>query len=461
MKLFKSITVALLLILGLSGCYTQLQYAQKSERVEDQESVEEYSWDGEEQAYPNEGDYEDQTAGYYDGYYDEDYVPVYYKDYETANYWADCLCNPYGYNSGYIDGYGDGFYDGRSYGSPIVSIGLGFGTFGPRFGFQSWYHNPSWYYSSRFWFNYYYGPASPFHYYAWAGYTPFFHNPYFYRSYWYGGYGYHYPYYGGYYGGGYVNVRPNEPARRTGLRSGGASRIETDGRTRSRGASRIDNGTRSRSSGTTVRTRSTSVRNSSGTTRSRGNVERTRTRSRGTGRVTPTRTRNSGGSGSVGRSRTGSGSSRGTRSRGGSIDRGNDRNESMSPVGYINTRREYNRPRSIQDFTPRERQRNTLRNTQEQNRQRSSSNGFWGRIKKVLKSGFDRTTIRSRSNDDGPTRIRSIQRSSPSRPAVRSRSNSGSRSSGTSVKRSRSRSSSSGTRSRSSGGSRSRDRGNN
>lgn len=470
MKFLKTIIVVLLLTFGLSGCYTQLQYAQESERVEDQESVEEYSWDGEENAYPNEGAYEDQTSGHYQ----EDYIPIYYKDYETENYWSNCYCNPYSYRSGYLDGYGDGAYYGRSYGPPLVSIGLGFGTFGPRFGFRSWYHTPSWYYSGRFWSNYYYGPASPFRYYGF--YDPFFYDSfYFYNPYWFGygpyyagyyGYGYGY---GGYHGPGYGYYRYGrnyEPDRRRGLRSGsGASRVDTDRRTRSRGSARIDNTARTRSNNTAVRTRSGSTVRNSGTspTRSRGTVDRTRSRSgsSGTGRVTPTRTRNSGGDGSVGQSRAGSRSS-GSRSRGNnSISQDSDNGERISPVGFVNTRGRLVEPRPMREYNSRqhEPERNRLRN-------RRSSNGFWEKLESLINSGNSsrRSLIRNRSNDNGWPGIQrrsSINHSNKSRPSVRSRSSSGSTRSNPTIKRSRTRSSSSGTRSRSSGSSRSRSRDNN
>lgn len=441
MKFFKTVVVALIITFALTGCYTQLQYSQKMKRVSDQESVDEYSWNDDEKAYPSEGDYDE---------YEEGYVPIYYKDYDAAGYWNDCRCSPYSYRTGYVDG----FYGGRSYGSPFISLGFGFG-YGSRFDSHTWYHNPSWYMSSRFWFNYYYGPASPFRFYAF--FDPFFYDSFFFYNPYYFGYGPYYAGYygyGGYYGGGYGYgyVRDYEPARRYGLRSrDGASRVDTDRSTRTRGAARIDSGTRARSSDKAVRSRSTS------STRSRGTVERSRSRSGSTGRVTPTRTRNSSGSsGSVGRSRS-SGSSRssGTRSR------GNDSiNESrLSPVGFIDTRGNIVRSPAVR-LGSSDIESNRLRNARHRNVQRSSSHSFWDRLKSAFDSDRShRTFIRNRRHDS-PS-VRSHFERSSSRPAVRSRSSGSNRSSGSTVTKSRSRSSSSGTRSRSSGSSRSRSRGNN
>src|SRR5699024_776835 len=83
-RILKAFLITLSVTL-FTGCYTQLQYSQTAHKVSDYRDYEQ-SEDGE--------------------YYDEDYIPVYYKDYAYAEAWAECGCNPYiEYN----------FYGGRTY----------------------------------------------------------------------------------------------------------------------------------------------------------------------------------------------------------------------------------------------------------------------------------------------------------------------------------------------------------
>lgn len=438
MKYLKSITFAVLLVFGLSGCYTQLQYSQKMKRITDRGPSGDYAWDGEEQAYANEEDYEGTANNEYYG----DYVPA-YKDYETAEFYNDCNCNIYDYQEGYFDGVEDALtavrYDYfQPYYSSYFRFNLGFyyPYFGSRFGFY-YNYGPSWYYYHRFYSPFYY---SPFYYHPfYSGYGPFYSYNYFYFN---NGYRYY--------------DRDYRDNRRYGPRSIGGSRLSGNSSTR----------TRSGSAGTDIRTRTRSnsqgdIRTRSNTsTRSRGTVDRTRTRS-GSGSVGTTRTRSGSGSGSVNRTRSGNNGSDGTRSRSGNVNRSRDNDEYISRVGILQNR--YSR--SVRDIQADIQRRNLLQRAREryQQQNRQSSNGILGRLKSIFRSSdrnirIDRSrsgnTIRSRSS--GSNNTRSVQRS---------RSNSRS-SSGSSVGRSRSGSSSSSgnsssrSRSRSGGNSRSRSGGN-
>lgn len=434
MKYLKSITFAVLLIFGLSGCYTQLQYSQKVKRITDREPAGEYAWDGEEQAYANEGDYEG-TAN--DEYY-EDYVPA-YKDYETSEFYNDCNCDIYDYQQGYFDGVEDALTAVRyDYFQPYYSS-----YFRYNLGFYP--------YHSSFGFGYYYGYAPINRYFYHRFYSPYYYSPFYYHSFYHHGYGpfFSYNYY--YFDNDYRYY--NRDNHRYGPRSIGSSRLRGDSGTRTRsGASGSDIRTRTRSdSQGDIRTRSNT------NTRSRGTIDRTRSRSGSSGSVGSSRTRSSNGSGTVSRTRSGNGSD-GSRSRSGNVNRSRDNNdEYISRVGILQNR--YSR--SVRDIRADRQRRNLLQQAREryhqQNQQKSS--GIWGR----LKSAFGADKIRSLRNDrnsrSGNT-IRSRSAGSNSRSVHRSRSNSRS-SSGSSVGRSRSKSSSgSGSRSRSGGNSRSRSGGN-
>lgn len=448
MKLFKSITVAVLVVFGLSGCYTQLQYSQKMKRISDRESVGEYSWSGEEEARPNDARY-DTTQGYY---YDDDYVPLYYKDYETADFYSNCYCDTSKYyNDGYLDGFSDGvyayndfYYPSSYYGYyPSYYYGMYFGPF--AFSHFRWGYDIRHPFFRPFLFSrsHFYAFYSPYYYGSWYGY------PYSWYGYGYGhGYGYGYGYYG-YYSPG----SRRDSDRRYGPRSTGASRVRSAASARTRdGASRVNAASRSRAGTESVRTRS-----GSGSTRSRGTVGRSRTRSQGTGRVQSGSSRTRSGSGSaVGRTRSGSSSSGATRSRGNSVgsDRSGSRDGYVSRVGF-STLREWPHDvgRTVNRSAP-----NHFQNVRERNHRRSAPRTLWGRIRSALSGSDNSTRIRvDRGSSGNSVRSRGTNSS-------RVRSSSGTRSRSSSVGSSRSRSSSSsGSRSRSSGsrsGS-SRSRGNN
>jgi len=433
MSQFKSLTFALLFVFGLSGCYTQLQYSQKMNKVSDRDQYE--------REYSAEERQRSSSTDENRAYEDENYVPVYYKDYETANYWNECGCDPYAYEEGYQDGYSDAQYYNRGpryYGSYNSSFRFGHGYsgyrphFGNRFVFSVGFgHRP--FYSS-----FYYDPF----------YSSFAYNPF-----WYG----FRPYYGSsfyFYGNngfGFSNVGAREPDRRYGLRSrNGSSRVGTK-RTRTRGGTSRIATPRTRSSNDRVRSRSGSSK-----------VERGRSRSRGTGRVGSSGSRSRGSSGSVGRSRSeGSRDSKQSRSRSRkeSVDRDRSGDKSISRIGLRHTQRQQMRQRALRSYQAnRERMDRRSRNIRTPNRQKSS-NGFWDRVKRTISNSNSFRNVRNSGSRSRSVRSRSGSSRSDSKVrSGRSRSRS---SSGSSVKRSRSKSSSSGSRSRSSGSSRSRDRGNN
>ena len=89
MKLAKA-TVLVLMALLLTGCYTQLQYSQTMKKVTDDRETPEQSWNEDENKYDSE--YDSSEYAYEE---DEDYIPVYYKDYQYEDKYNNCDCNPY------------------------------------------------------------------------------------------------------------------------------------------------------------------------------------------------------------------------------------------------------------------------------------------------------------------------------------------------------------------------------
>ncbi len=287
MKFVKVLAITLMSLL-LTGCYTQLEYSQTMKKITDEKSSKEagvYAWDGEEKEEQSARNSE-QTKEEYAEYENEgeEYIPVYYKDYEYATKYGDV------YN---IENYfGNDWYGYDAY-HPYSSF-ISYHSW-PPFYYDRWhyhsffghsYHRPSFALSfsigwgSRYFYHRYYDPFyDPYfdHYYGYGYYSPFAYN---YR-YFYGKSGYGHGYY------------PDKKARqddntRYGPRSIGTNRVATDSN-RSRGdtngratavTNRSSSEVRTRSSGT-LRTRSstdsrTSVQkkakrdsNSSGTTRTR------------------------------------------------------------------------------------------------------------------------------------------------------------------------------------------------
>lgn len=469
MKIPKSLLLILLLSFGLTGCYTQLEYSQKMQRVTDEKSNAGYTWsnEGEEKANLTEADsiyiaetYGAKVSPYREGegeyaeegeyyYEDDEYIPIEYKKYDVIDTYEACGCNPYKTYVIYNSYSYSPWYYGSSY-----------------YHYNRFHHWPSYYafgyphYSWRynFGFNYYhrgFGLAfhwgSPYHYY----YDPFFYDPFY--------YGYSSPiFYNTYYfGSGYAgNLKNNRDDRRYGRRSIGTDRVRDGNSTAVRTRSAVNRGSKANTN--TVRTRTTGVQRTRGTV---GTTRGTTVRSRGAN------------VGSSDRNRSGNTRSRGTikRSRGNGNDGGssvrNRRDSNVNVTGDPTKDRERvsdsrarvginrsgillpSRADRSQIENKIRRQRVEIKQLRD-NQQRSRSS-FFGRFKNFIDT--DRSFKSSRSHYG-----RSYKNSSNSRSRINTgKSRSSSRSS---VTRSRSSSKSSSTRSRSSGGSSSdnkRSRGNN
>src|SRR6056297_664982 len=115
----------LIIPLIFSGCYTQFPAYERSSPEHDRYS-DYYAWDGFEDGRENPDavrsysydEYRNSQArqGYSADYYDEDYAAleedgIYYKDYETENWYKDNYADNV-YWKGYEDGYGNGYEDG-------------------------------------------------------------------------------------------------------------------------------------------------------------------------------------------------------------------------------------------------------------------------------------------------------------------------------------------------------------
>lgn len=461
MKSLKWIALSVTGILFLSGCYTQLQYSQRMHRITDYRSPEYYQDDEQDsrtsdQYAGTEGyEYEEDYAG--EEYADDEYIPVYYKDYQTAAFYNSySYSNPFIYgtrhyryvnqhalNTAYEYGYLDGFHDGSGYIGPVFYSGyygipllrpfsydwyLVYGPYyraGVSFGF-GWYHH--------FWYRHRFG-----HHYAYLygpHYWPYYHGNFItYNFYYFGNSGNSYT----------SDVVSN---RRYGPRSIGTDRV-ANSRSRSVGGTRstvrrsantsYDTSTRTRSIG---RNRGTVTRSTSGTT----------TRTRSTGRSVK-RSRNGSDNGSSGR--TGNGSVQRSRSTGG--------NSSAGSASAVNRSRDYDsdryyRVRSANGYVlvPRSRidrsdyrintdeLRSRMRNSKVQAPPPERRSSFWDRLRNYnsQKSG---NWLKQLRNSNSSTRFSIPNRSVKSRStgtSVKSRSSSSS---------SRSRGSSSGSNKRSSG----------
>jgi len=283
MKLFKALIITLMSLL-LTGCYTQLQYSQTMKKVTDKKETSDtpaYSWSGEEKAESSQDKSDENVAkAEHQQEETEEYIPVYYKDYEYATKYGDVF-NFYG-----NDWYGHNTYPYSGYSS--------FGSWHPfsydRWAYHSlygrWYDRPHYGFSislSWGWPSYHYGYYDPF-------YHPYHYNNYWHRYYSRYAYGY-WNFYGksGYGQGYYPDDKQREDSNiRYGPRSIGTNRVDTDrNRTRTVNSDRsaaVTNRTsstvRTRSVGTT-RTRGTSGRSSVNRDKSRDNSSSNRSRSRG------------------------------------------------------------------------------------------------------------------------------------------------------------------------------------
>lgn len=409
MKLVKYIMLTLTAVF-LTGCYTQLKHTTKSQTDKGPR------------------------------YEEEGYIPVGYKDYEYAERYDACDCNPY-----------------RSYSSVYFSPSWNYHSF-----YDSYWGRPHYqpYFSSHYWalspyarwrmrvgFGYHHSFYNSFGFsLSWG--SPFYHsfygNSFYYDPYW---YGYHRPFtynYYNFYGSGYYrNVYRDDRDRTYRRRSIGTSRVSSD-RNRSRSRS---TGDRSR-----VRSRGSDPSNASSTVRRRSTGS-SRTGDGSVGR-SRSRSNNNSGSGSVGRSRS-RGSSGSSSSGGRSRSRGdNNLRSSINVRSSGETDASVVRRRSGSGISDQlRRQLRSVDNNRPANRARSRS-GFLNRLKKVFDTG---NLNISNNNSRSPREIKVRSRSGSRTRSTIDRSNSRSRSRST-VRQSRS-SSSGKSRSRGSS-SRSRSRGN-
>ncbi|MDX1636410.1 MAG: hypothetical protein R3281_00480 [Balneolaceae bacterium] len=334
----------------LSGCYTQLQYSQRMNRITDEPRPSgTYAWDGTEKGEPQDGgersatpkNYhgDDYAEGYDEGYNDGVEDAFHYKDYETAEWYArhgfgryyyDPFPGYYGFSHWRYHHYYDPFFHDFYYPRSYASFSLSF-HFGPSFGFGAFYGYPYRWYRHHYYSHWYrYHPYS----YRWG------YNPVFINNFYYGGYA-------NYVGPGKDRVKD----RAYGRRSIGTDRVRSGYTTNSgdiRGRSNGDLRQKSRSRSTTIRDRGTSR---TGVTRDKATV---RTRTSDNGRVRGTRTtgRTSGS--------TGSGTTRRTR--------GNDNYSNSSVINnnsdsQIRSRRyERYREQQREDVINRERIQNRIKN---------------------------------------------------------------------------------------------------
>lgn len=448
MKSLKAIALTVLSVFLFTGCYTQLEYSQRMSKITETAQLNERTQSeyADNQA-AEVNDANTNTSAYAEteanAYAEEDYIPVYYKDYSAANWWADCLCSPYGYNR--YSAYDYWYYDRYAF-----RASFGFGHYGyPYYYSRHWvYHDPflrwklrrhhRWFHHHSFFsFSWHWGyyPYSSFHYY-----DPFWHHYYGYPT----AYNFYYFYNTGgrFVGGGDTVGR--DVNRRYGPRSFGTNRVVSDEANRVRERESISN---TGSSAATIR--------STGTTRSRGSAT-TVTRSSDTGNSsTTTRTRSRS---TVKRDNdsTNNTNTVRTRSRSGggqdvSVENNQNRRRVISLEDYVNS------GRANYDEETKKRIRNSMVPASAINDRRLDNNNRKSFLKRV-RSFFNNST--TYKNSSGNISVPSRTRSSSS--INRSSNSTRSRSTGTSVSRSKSSSSSSGnTRSRSGGSSSSRSRGNN
>lgn len=412
MRHFKALVLTVCAVL-LTGCYTQLQYSKTTQKDvdEQEENVSGYSWTDDDNNGETADTYEqDEEAVNADQQHSQDNYTIVYKDYEYAQKWEECGCNPYKVYNFYgssFDSYGYGYYPFAPHRSYLI--------ISPHYNPWRFHHNfygPRHYYGSRFGIGSSWGYSHFGHYY-----DPYFGSPYAYSGYW--GWGHHSNFvftnfYGSsvYYNDGSQDVNKNT---RYGRRSIGTDRVNVD---RNRG-----------NSGGTVRGRQSTVSSGEATVRTRSSVGTSRTRNRGT-----VRNRKSSGS-----------NSRGTvRSRG---DRGNDDNRSSQRIHYRSVSGS-----DLDNVDTQQQRSRTFRNVAIDTREKESRT-FFNRIK-----GFFKRSAKSFTSGSGShSTFRSSTRSSSSTTTTRSRSTVGSNTSNhSSVGSSRSSSSNSRSRGSSSSGSRSR-----
>jgi len=129
MKILKVFAMTMIALL-LSGCYTQLQYSQTMRKITDEDKKEAKTYPQNDQV--REQAQVTQQSDEYVENESEEYVPIYYKDYDYVDEYDKCNCNPYySYNF-----YGDSYFF-PSYGSwyeyyrPRLGIGFSTATFRP------------------------------------------------------------------------------------------------------------------------------------------------------------------------------------------------------------------------------------------------------------------------------------------------------------------------------------------
>ncbi len=437
MKLAKAIVLVLVALL-LTGCYTQLQYSQTMKKVTDREK----SW-----SEDQEGDYDsDYKQSGYDSseyaYEEDDYIPVYYKDYEYEEKYNECGCNPYNIYNFYGSSF-DRYGHYGSYYSPYYShltVNPYFfhkwryshrywrGIHGPHFGFSISWGNP--YYAYNFFYDPFFDPYYDFY---WYGYNhPFAYN---YR-YFYGHRGYAYYH-------GSKNWSYERKDRKYGPRQIGTNRVSRNAvRTRSR-----DDGNRNATISNSSRVRS---RSTVGTSKTRSKVDRTRGNG-SSSKVSRTRDNN-------GNSRS-RGSSGNNRSRSRDNVQGDDNTDQRNRSGILRSRtvmpdeRSLDRRQDLDDLRSRY-QLQWAPKISDREQQREQRSLFFNRMKNFLESSASHI---SRNIERSTSNIRRVESSSTHRSAVRRSNNSGSNKS--SVTRSRSSNNNSRSRGGSSSGSRSRDSG--
>lgn len=435
----------------LTGCYTQFQttdrFALEKDRYSDY-----YKWDGYEEGKASkngagqETSYQTEEERYLEEEYALEESGIYYKDYETEQWYKDHYVDQY-YWKGYDDGFDDGYYKGyrNAYRDSYV------------YGYTPWEFNSWWYRHHRYmhrhnvWLGLDFG--APFYAHVgsyWYDYYPPYYS-YGYSYPYYSGWGYHwnYPYYNNVYvynnytrsqkysrdadlyrkgprSSGLVNrsdarSRSNYKGNRTGVRTRGVN----TGSIRSRSTG---NNTRVRGSGSSV------GRSSSGTV-NRGS--RSRGSSVGKGRTNSGGSKSRGSGSSVGKSRSsgGSSSSGNTRSRGNGSNISSSSSLSVS-TGSLNKERSYTIPTRRVNVNNRTTAKKSTFNDffklgDSQNSSRFSSRAHLNISKRVSGSNSSRSVFNSRKNSG----TKSVTRSST---VTRSKSSSTkSRSSSSSKKRSR------------------------
>jgi hypothetical protein len=318
----------LIIPLIFSGCYTQFPAYERSSPEHDRYS-DYYAWDGFEDGRENPDavrsysydEYRDSQArqGYSANYYDEDYAAleedgIYYKDYETENWYKDNYADNV-YWKGYEDGYGNGYEDG--FDGAYERAAQKYARNSYFYGYKPWAYN-SWHLNShRFHRHYMWGAGFSLHFGGFNGlwvsnhtfdiYSPsgyWYYTPAGYRMYSYYPYGFDFyspfGYYGysGFYGNPYYNTLVYYNSYTKTNRYRRSAELYRKGPRNSGLVNRDSYRSRSSRSNYTPRTRGSSVRS----------------RSINSG----SRVRSTGRSGSVGRSSGNVGRSRGTSSSGSS-----------------------------------------------------------------------------------------------------------------------------------------------